>query len=97
MVTVITPRIEVFLDTAYVLALVAETDEYHDRAIQLSEQLEAARATLITTRAVLLEVGNALARRRYRASAIGLLQSFDADSLVEIISLSDELYSRALL
>lgn len=51
---------------------------------------------MITTRAVVLEIGNALARIRYRNAAIELLDSLEEDPNVEIIPLSEELYNRAM-
>ena len=72
MATVINPGDEVFLDTSYALALSAPTDLFHERALFLAAELEAAHARLVSTRAVLLEIGNALARQRYRAAAISL-------------------------
>jgi predicted nucleic acid-binding protein len=96
MAKAINPRDEVFLDTSYTLALSASTDQLHDRALRLATELEAARARLVTTRAVLLEIGNALSRQRYRAAAVSLLQSLEADPSVEVLPLSEELYARAL-
>lgn len=87
---------EVFLDTAYAIALSSEKDEYHERAIILAEQLERAGIRLITTRAIQLEIGNALSKQRYRGAAIQLLDSLEADPTVEIIALSEILYSKAL-
>ncbi len=49
----------------------------------------------MTTRAVLLEIGNALSKRRHRASAVQLLASLEADPSVEVVSLSPELYANA--
>jgi len=40
----------VFLDTAFALALANPQDLLHERAIQLADQLEAARTQLVTTR-----------------------------------------------
>ena len=48
---------EVFLDTAFALALTNRNDLLHARAVLLADQLEAAHTRLITTRAVLLEIG----------------------------------------
>jgi predicted nucleic acid-binding protein len=96
MATAINPRDEVFLDTSYALALSASTDQFHDRALRLATELEAARTRLVTTRAVLLEIGNALSRQRYRAAAVHLLQSLEADPSVEVLPLTDELFARAL-
>ncbi len=96
MATAINPGDEVFLDTSYALALSASTDLFHERALCLATELEAAGARLVTTRAVLLEIGNALSRQRYRAAAVTLLQSLEADPSVEVIPLSEELYVEAL-
>ncbi len=96
MATAINPGDEVFLDTSYALALSAPTDQFHGRALRLAEELEAARARLVTTRAVLLEIGNALSRQRYRAAAVRLLRALEADPSVELLPLSEELYARAL-
>ncbi len=85
-----------FLDTAYVIALSAVTDQYHQKAEILSRQIETEAIPLITTRAVILEIGNALAKLRYRAAAIELLDSLEEDLNVEIIPLSEELYSQAI-
>jgi predicted nucleic acid-binding protein len=95
MVTTIEPGEAVFLDTSYALALSAPTDQFHIRALQLAE-LETTKARLITTRAVLLEIGNALARRRYRAAAITLLKMLESDPTAEIEPLTNDLYGRGL-
>jgi uncharacterized protein len=95
MATTISPGDEVFLDTSYALALSAPTDQFHSRALQLATELTAAQARLLTTRAVLLEIGNALARQRYRTAAIRLLQSLEADPTVVVLPLTDELYAHA--
>ena len=60
---------KVFLDTSYAVALSARTDENHKRAADLAEDLEVAGTHLVTTRAILLEIGNALAKLRYREAA----------------------------
>ncbi len=61
----------------------------------LAERLKQAGARLLTTRAVVLEIGNALAKLRYREAAIRLLEAIDTDPQVEIVSLSEDLYRRA--
>jgi predicted nucleic acid-binding protein len=50
----------IFLDTLFFVALVNERDQYHQRADELS--LELAGRRFLTTDAVLLEIGNSLAR-----------------------------------
>jgi hypothetical protein len=86
---------ELFLDTAYAIALAAPGDDHHDQAIALADSLEAQGTRIVTTRAITIEIGNALARLRYRQAAIELLDSLDQDPSVEIVPISGELYHRA--
>ncbi len=85
-----------FLDASYAIALSAVTDQYHKKAEILARQIETDAIQMITTRAVILEIGNALAKLRYRAAAIELLDSLEEDPNVKIIALSEELYNRAM-
>jgi uncharacterized protein len=86
---------EVFLDSAYAIALSAPSDRLHRRAIELAGELESARTRVVTTQAVLLEIGNALSKQRYRAAAVRLLRSLECDPNVEVIPLTAELHARA--
>src|SRR5438876_7074415 len=86
----------VFLDTSYALALSAPTDRFHQRAMGLADALETAKARLLTTRAVLLEIGNALARQRYRTAAVALLDALESDPNVELVELSRDVCERAM-
>lgn len=88
-------RAEVFLDTAYAIALSSPNDLFHRRAIQLADELKSAGTRLVTTRAILLEIGNALSKQRYRRAAVLLLDSLEIDPRVQIIPLSEQLYARA--
>jgi len=56
--------------------------------------LRAKKPRIITTRAIVLEIGNALAKPRFRPAAIELLQSLAGDPLVEIVPLSEPLCQR---
>jgi len=96
MATPIDPGETVFIDTSYALALSASTDQFHARALRLADELEATKAHLLTTRAILLEIGNSLARQRYRAAAVALLDALENDPNVEIIALSEDLCGRAM-
>ncbi|MEW6572152.1 MAG: PIN domain-containing protein [Bacillota bacterium] len=86
----------VFLDTAYIIALVNKKDHYHEKAHQLAEKLKAAKTRFITTDAILLEIGNALAKVKYRRAAVELIESLIDDPAVEITPLSPELLSKAI-
>lgn len=88
--------LEAFLDTSFAIALSAVTDRNHQQATQLADQMEANKTRIVTTQAVLLEIGNALSKQRYRAAAVQLLESLEFDPNVDIILLTNELYTDAL-
>ncbi len=96
MAIAILPGERLFLDTSFVVALAARADQHHSRAMELSQQIRAAGAHLVTTRAILLEVGNALSRLRYRSAAYRYLDSVEADPGHTILPLSDALWQTGL-
>jgi hypothetical protein len=88
-------KAELFLDTGYVIALSVPNDRYHEQAVRLAEQIEENNIRLVTTHAILLEIGNALSKERYRPAAVKLIDSLENDPNVEIVPLSENLFSRA--
>lgn len=82
----------VFVDTLFVIALINKRDQYHERAAELADQLEG--QPLLVTDAVLLEIGNALARN-FRQEAIEVIEEFFASEEVEIVRLDPDLFERA--
>ena len=86
---------ELFMDTAYPLALSFSGDPFQEKALEWLRRIEAEQRRIVTTRAVLLEIGNALSKLRYRAGAVTLLKFFEADPRVEIVPLTEELYAKA--
>ena len=86
---------ELFLDSSYAIALAASSDQLHSRALELADEIEAEAQRLITTRGVLLEIGNALSKQRYRVAAVQLLSSLESDPKVEITPLTNDLYHQA--
>lgn len=51
---------------------------------------------MITTHVVILEIGNALSKLRYRAAAVTLFDAIKLDPTIEIIPLSEALYEEGL-
>jgi predicted nucleic acid-binding protein len=43
----------------------------------------------------MMEIGNALAKRRYRKAAVTLLEAIEQDSRIEVVPLSEDLYAQA--
>ncbi len=86
---------DAFLDAAYAIALSAPGHQFHRKAEELAERMEQDNTKIFTTRAVLLEIGNALGKLRYRSDAITLLEALEADPSVEIVPLTEDLFARA--
>jgi uncharacterized protein len=82
---------EVFLDSAYLIALAHPGDEHHHKAREIAGALSSARTRILTTSGVLLEVGSALSKIRFRRAAIQLVDSLESSPLVEIAALSEAL------
>jgi predicted nucleic acid-binding protein len=76
---------ELFLDASYAIALSSQTDQHHTRALELAAWIEAEQIPLVTSRAVTLEIGNALAKSRYREAAVKLLSAIERDPRIEIV------------
>ncbi|MGI9174561.1 MAG: type II toxin-antitoxin system VapC family toxin [Rhodothermales bacterium] len=86
---------ELFLDASYAIALASASDQRHEQAVKLAQRLEAEQTKLVTTRAVVLEVGNALSLLRYRPAAIALIDALERDARVEIIPLDEPFCQQA--
>ena len=83
----------IFVDTSFVLALINERDQYHDQAQKLS--LKFGQAQLVTTVAVLLEIGNALLSgfKKEAHTVITLLRN---SNRVEVVELDAGIFENAL-
>ncbi len=77
---------EVFVDTAYVIALVNEGDQYHRDAIELSTKLLDSHK--VTTVPVLLEIGNALAKN-FRKESIGIIERFRTSQNITLVQIGE--------
>jgi|SRR6476646_5932650 predicted nucleic acid-binding protein len=85
-----------FLDTAYVYALLNTRDEWHERAKNWQAFLAARRQTLITTEFILVEIGDGLANLRFRKQAIDTIDALRSSALVEIVPASSDLLAKAI-
>lgn len=83
----------IFLDTSFVIALINEKDQYHAQAEALSFRF--ANSALLTTSAVLLEIGNALAKDS-RAEALSIIRVLSHSSRVEVIEIDSNLMEKGL-
>jgi predicted nucleic acid-binding protein len=69
----------VFLDTVGILALLEQSDQWHEPASRAWVTLERQCRPLRTTSLILLECGNAVARKPYRRRIAELRNQFQAD------------------
>lgn len=82
----------IFVDTLFLVALINKRDQYHQQAQELSAYFEG--YSLLTTDAILLEVGNTLARN-YKNEAADLIEYFLSSEEVEVFRLTPELFDKA--
>ena len=86
----------VFLDTAYVYALVNTRDQWHPQAVTWQQRLAGERRTILTTELILVEIADGLAAVKFRTQAAQVLATLRSSSLVEIVPFNSELLSDAL-
>lgn len=81
-----------FIDTLFIVALVNRRDQYHRQALDLADQYN--EWPLLTTDAVLLEVGNALARN-HKQEAVAIIERLLAAVEIQIVRMAPDLFARA--
>ena len=86
-------RNKIFVDTWFIVALINKRDQYHQKALHLAKQFD--NYPLITTDAILLEIGNCLSSN-YKNEAVELIEKFLASDDIEVIRLTPDLFDEAL-
>jgi predicted nucleic acid-binding protein len=84
---------EVFLDTSYAIAIGSPRDEHRPLARELARRIRAAGTRIVTTQAVVIEIGDALSKVHLRAAAVDLMDVLEEDPAVEIVPVTDDLYA----
>lgn len=80
-------------DTSYYIALLSEDDAFHEAAIAWSERV---LGTVVVTEYVIVELGNALSRSRYRHRYEPLVRQLLADSGTIFVPASLKLFREGL-
>ncbi len=83
-----------FLDTAFVQALLNRNDQYHQIAKAYLSELRTAKEVW-TTEAILIEIGNALSAT-HREATVRFIDQCYATSNIHVVSVDTELLKRAL-
>ena len=85
----------VFVDTAAWLALVNKSDNAHQSARKVRNELLRARFQFSVTNYVLLEIANALCKSRYKETAVKLIDSIKRTKDIQVLEVSKEIYEEA--
>jgi predicted nucleic acid-binding protein len=86
-------RRETFVDAGHWIALLHARDTLHQRALRLNAEIG---GLLVTTDALLAEVGDWMARPPLRAQAITFLDRVHANPNVEIVHVDARLFARGV-
>lgn len=84
-----------FVDTSYVLALFNSADDFNIRAREL-KHLTTHPNKIITTEAILLEIGNALSKRNLRQNCSLFIRGFYVTENVKVVPLTTALIRKGL-
>lgn len=85
-----------FLDSSYAIALLNKHDHFHHHALDISYAIEQSKLHVVTTRAVLLEIGNSLSRPPVRWVVAQFLEALERNANTSIVPLSEDIYFAAL-
>jgi uncharacterized protein len=75
-----------FIDTGFAIALCVRRDKFHNKAALLASEIERTGTQLVTTHAVILEIGAALSKLDIRADSAVLMRSLLTDASVQVLS-----------
>ncbi|MBA2747624.1 MAG: type II toxin-antitoxin system VapC family toxin [Tatlockia sp.] len=84
---------KIFIDTGFVLARINPNDQYRQEAVKLAHRFKNTPA--ITTEAILLEIGNAMARK-YKSQAIEFIEDCLTSDEIEVVKITPHLFNRSL-
>jgi uncharacterized protein len=85
-----------FLDTGYLIALFSPKDAFHAQAVLLQTQIQRERRQLLTTEAVVFEVGAAFSRAANRSVGNAIIHTLLHDLYIEAAPVTPTLRDKAL-
>ena len=84
---------EIFVDTSFVIALINDKDQHHAAAQKLAAAY--LRENLVMTDAVLLEIGNALAKN-FKTEALEILKTLRNSPKTVVVGTTADLFEKGL-
>jgi len=88
-------RIDLFLDTGYVIALLNPKDQHHEKAKALYFDVRKA-FRVWTTEAVLIEIGNGLSANHRQEAALFISQCYNTRN-ISVVNIGTDLLQRAIV
>jgi predicted nucleic acid-binding protein len=85
-----------FVDTAYLNAVVNTRDQWHDIAVRWARRIVETNASLVTTEFILMEFANSLAAVHHRSQAIATIDHLRSLESLMIIPASSILFESGL-
>lgn len=85
---------QIFLDTAFIQAILNPNDQYHHPAITLLPLVKKAQKVWLTE-AILMEVGNALSAVN-RQKVVNFIRQCYQTQNIEVVKIDDALFSQAI-
>ncbi len=85
-----------FIDTGFAIAPCVQRDKFHAKAAWLAAEIERNQTNLVTTHAVVLEIGAALSKTGIRAEGAALMRALLADPTVRVLPADAALLDKAL-
>ena len=77
------------IDTSYIVAVVSDRDENHERANRLVDEYD--QKLLLVTDAVLLEIGNALSKN-FKPEAVEIIENAFSSERIEVVRVNETLF-----
>lgn len=85
----------VFADTSFLTALIHTKDTFHQKAIALFADLRRKKVQIVTTHFILLEIGDGMAKLKFRQSVMSLINFINSDPAFVIEPATPELFDKA--
>jgi len=86
----------IFIDTAFVYAVINPRDQWHEKAVEWQRKIEAEKLYLLTTEFVLAEIADGLSAVNFRRDAWRAIHILQENPYVKIVPASSELFAQAL-
>lgn len=87
----------VFMDTAFLLAVIDASDRHHETAAECYRKIVSRKLSVLTTDAVLIEIGNGLSKLKWRQAAHQWITGIEKSrTIFTVVPVDADLLARAV-